>query len=153
MREFCKAKASAARRGREKFPSGNLFVTKSLPLRHHLTTFRRGASQLLGLREDLKAGAMREFCKAKASAARRGREKFPSGNLFVTKSLPLRHQSGDLHHPLQGGIAMPRLQQTGFTRRLKPAATRQAPYGARCILDFQKMRAPRAPQERITTRG
>ena len=56
-------------------------------------TIEAGGSQLLGFREDSNAGAMREFAGlkfGKASAARRGGEKFPSGNLFEAKSFRLR---------------------------------------------------------------
>ncbi|MBI5045957.1 MAG: hypothetical protein HZC14_03095 [Candidatus Niyogibacteria bacterium] len=42
---------------------------------------------------DLKAEALRQFREAKADAARRGRENFPSGKLFVTKSLPTGKQA------------------------------------------------------------
>lgn len=45
------------------------------------------------MRQDEKAAAMREFVRQdKVSAARRGRARFPSGNLWVTESSP-RHQS------------------------------------------------------------
>ena len=44
------------------------------------------------MREDEKGAALREFSaeSGEASAASRGREKFPSGNLFVTESFRLR---------------------------------------------------------------
>jgi len=45
---------------------------------------------LLYSRRDLKATAMFLFCEAKAKTARRACENFPSGKLFVGKSLPTR---------------------------------------------------------------
>ncbi|MBI2628329.1 MAG: hypothetical protein HYW71_02790 [Candidatus Niyogibacteria bacterium] len=53
--------AEQARRGRKKFPSGNLFVTKSSPAHNEHGELAREANKLLCSREDLKA----ERCSAK----------------------------------------------------------------------------------------